>query len=59
MKACDEIELQPGYKISSVDYYKNRYNIELRDPEQIMLLSIKVLSNLIDTKTKLWWAIML
>ncbi|KAL5260484.1 hypothetical protein ACHWQZ_G010579 [Mnemiopsis leidyi] len=41
MKACDEIELQPGYKISSVDYYKNRYNIELRDPEQIMLLSIK------------------
>ena len=42
MRACDEIELRPGYRISSVDYYRNRYNIELRDPEQIMLLSRKV-----------------
>ncbi|XP_063680134.1 piwi-like protein 1 [Bolinopsis microptera] len=41
MKASHEIELRPGYKISFIDYYKNKFNLTIHDADQPILLSRK------------------
>ena len=43
MKASHEIELRPGYKISFIDYYENKYNLTIHDADQPILLSRKVI----------------